>query len=200
MKRFLLLLALPLFLAACGAEPVWAPDDVVSRARYVSDDGPSITLFTVVRNTVGEGAHSGILINASQAVLWDPAGTWEYPTAPERNDLHYGITPAMRVFYIDYHVRPAYDMIEQRVPVSPEIAEMVFRRAQNYGAVNKAFCGTSVSAILRDVPGFESIPQSFFPNRIMTAFGKLPGVTQTIHRDGDPDIVSGVKMVKPPRY
>ena len=196
MRRLVIVLALPLFLAACGAEPVWAPDEAVARARYVSGEEPSITLFTVVRKRGGEGEHSGLMINGSQRVLFDPAGTWHHSTVPERNDLFYGITPRMRAFYIDYHARETYDVVEQRVPVSAEVAELAIRKAEAYGAVNKAFCGNSVSDILNGLPGFESIPRSFFPSKIMQKFGKLPGVTEKIHVDGDPDNNTGILLIQ----
>ncbi|MEZ5777618.1 MAG: hypothetical protein R3E44_04575 [Paracoccaceae bacterium] len=196
MRRLAFSLLVTLALAACGAEPVWAPDDAVARARYVSGQQPSITLFTVVRKTGGEGAHSGLMIDASQRVMFDPAGTWNHPQVPERNDLHYGITEQMRKFYIDYHARETYDVIEQKVMVSPAVAEAALRRAESYGAVNKAFCGNSVSDILQGVPGFESIPRTFFPNRIMRAFGALPGVTRKVHVDGDPDNNSGILLIQ----
>ncbi|MCB2137092.1 MAG: hypothetical protein KDE08_14295, partial [Rhodobacteraceae bacterium] len=179
-----------------GAEPVWAPDEAVARARYVSGEPPSITLYTVVRKNGGEGAHSGLMIDGSQRVMFDPAGTWHHPWVPERNDLHYGITEQMRKFYIDYHARETYDVIEHRISVSPEVAEAAIRRAEAYGAVNKAFCGNSVSDILRGLPGFESIPRTFFPKGIMRAFADLPGVTTKVHVDGDPDNNSGVLLVQ----
>lgn len=198
LRRSAICLALPLalLLAGCGAEPVWAPDDAVARARYVSGEQPSITLFTVVRKKGNEGAHSGLMIDGSQRVMFDPAGTWHHPTVPERNDLHYGITEQMRKFYIDYHARETFDVIEQKVYVPPAVAEAAIRRAESYGAVNKAFCGSSVSDILEGLPGFESIPKTFFPNRIMHAFGELPGVTTKLHHDGDPDNHSGVLLIQ----
>ncbi len=196
MRRVLTALAVPLFLASCGAESVWAPDEAVSRARFVTGEEPSITLFTVVRKRGGEGEHSGIMIDGSQRVLFDPAGTWHHSTVPERNDLFYGITPRMKAFYIDYHARETYDVIEQRVPVSAAVAELAIRRAEEYGAVNKAFCGNSVSSILRDLPGFESISHSFFPSKIMKEFAELPGVTQKMHVDGDPDNNHGVLLIQ----
>ena len=196
MRRLLIAILLPLFLAACGAEPVWAPDDAVARARYVSGEQPSITLFTVIRKRGGEGEHSGLMIDGSQRVLFDPAGTWHHSTAPERNDLFYGITPRMKAFYIDYHARETYDVVEQRVPVSAEVAEMAIRRAESYGAVNKAFCGASVSDILHGLPGFETMPRSFFPSKLMQKFGQLPGVTEKIHHDGDPDNNHGVLLIQ----
>lgn len=198
MRRLALSLTLPLalVLSGCGAEPVWAPDEAVARARYVSGDAPSITLFTVIRKRGNEGAHSGILIDGSQRVLFDPAGTWKHPTVPERNDLHFGITEQMRKFYIDYHARETFDVVEQKVYVSPEVAELAIRRAQEYGAVNKAFCSNSVSDILSGLPGFESIPHTFFPKRIMEAFAELPGVTTKLHEDGDPDDHSGILMIQ----
>ncbi|MGB7322690.1 MAG: hypothetical protein WBC95_14865, partial [Albidovulum sp.] len=154
------------------------------------------TLYTVVRKVGGEGAHSGLMINGSQRVMFDPAGTWHHPTVPERNDLHYGVTERMRKFYIDYHARETYDVIEHRVPVSAEVAEHAIRVAEAYGAVNKAFCGNSVSDILNDLPGFETVPHTFFPNKVMKAFAKLPGVTTKVHVDGDPDNNSGVLLIQ----
>lgn len=197
-RRLAIYLALPmvLMLAGCGAEPVWAPDEAVARARYASGDAPSITLYTVVRKKGNEGAHSGLMIDGSQRVMFDPAGTWNHPAVPERNDLHYGITEQMRKFYIDYHARETYDVVEQKVFVTPAVAEAAIRRAESYGAVNKAFCGSSVSDILEGLPGFESIPKTFFPNRIMNAFGELPGVTTKLHHDGDPDNHSGVLLIQ----
>lgn len=186
MRRLLIALVLPLFLANC-AEPVWAPDEAVARARYVSDEGPSITLFTVVRKLGGEGAHSGLMINGSQRVMFDPAGTWYHPTVAERNDLHYGITPRMKQFYIDYHARETYDVYEQRVPVSAAVAELAIQRAAANGAVGKALCGNAISDILRGIPGFEGVSKTFFPNKIMRAFAEIPGVVTVVHTDQDAD-------------
>jgi hypothetical protein len=186
---------LPLF-AACGADHVYAPDADVQRARYVSDEPPSITLFTVVRKSNGEGAHSGIMINGSQRIMLDPAGSWHHPSVPERNDVFFGITPRMKAFYIDYHARSTYDVIEQRVPVTAEVAEMAIRRALAQGSTPKAFCGTTTSSVLRGLPGFEGIPATMGPAKIMRAFDKLPGVTKKVNVDGDPDNNSGVLMIQ----
>ena len=108
-----------LSLSACGAPSVWASDKSVQEAAYVHDGPPMVTLFTVISKQSGNGAHSGLLINGSQRVMFDPAGTWQHPKLPERNDLHYGITPKMEAFYIDYHARETYDVIKQDIVVSP---------------------------------------------------------------------------------
>ena len=191
-----LTMPLALLLAGCGAESVVAPDEAVARARYVSGEPASITLYTVVRKNGGDGAHSGLLIDGSQRVMFDPAGTWHHPYVPERNDVHFGITEQMRKFYIDYHARETFDVVAQKVYVAPEVAEAAIRRAESYGAANKAFCGVSVSHILKGLPGFESIPQTFFPNKVMRAFGALPGVTMRVYHDGDPDNNHGVLMIQ----
>lgn len=195
MRRLVIALALPLFLANC-AEPVWAPDEEVARARYVSTEPPSITLFTVVRRLGDEGAHSGLMINGSQRVIFDPAGTWTHPEAAERNDLHYGMTPRMKQYYIDYHARETFDMYEQVVVVSPEVAELAIKRAAENGAVGKALCGNSISAILGDVPGFESVGKSYFPKAIMRDFAKLPGVVTYKYIDDDPTTTKPLVAVR----
>lgn len=185
-----------LTLAACAAEPVWAPDEQVAAARFVAEGPKSITLYTVVNNRSGSGAHSGLLINASERIMFDPAGTWHHPRIPERNDVHYGITDKMILFYIDYHARETFRVQEQTLVVSPEVAEMVAQRAKAYGAVPKAQCANSISSILRGVPGFESMPATFFPNKLHDAFAKLPGVTEREIRDEDADSNHGVLLVQ----
>lgn len=187
MRRLLLILALPSLLAACGAEPVWAPEEQVTRALYSTGETPSLTLYTVVRVLSGEGAHSGLMVDNSHRVIFDPAGTWMSRYAPERNDVHFGITDRLRDFYVDYHARETYYVVEQKIYVTPEQAEIAMRAVQSYGAVPKAFCGNSVSDVLRQVPGFEDIPRSFLPGKIMRAFGKKPGVIERIIRDDDSD-------------
>lgn len=198
MRRFYLCLVAILFLAACGgqAEPTWAPDADVARARYVSAEPPSITLFTVLSTKNGSGAHAGLLINGSQSVIFDPAGTWHHPRLPERNDVHFGMTPMMVDFYIDYHARESFDVIEQRVVVSPEVAELVMQRAMAYGAVPKAQCTLAVSSVLRGVPGFENLPGTWFPKNLMNAFGELPGVKTRKITDTDTNNNHGVLLVQ----
>jgi len=192
LRRLLAALALPFFLAACGAEPVWAPDEVVGRALHTTGDEPSLTLYTVIRVTGGEGAHSALLVDNDHRAIFDPAGTWWHRAAPERNDVHYGMTPQMLRFYIDYHARETYYVVEQRVPVSPEVAAMAMREIEAYGAVPKAMCAVSVSSILRKLPGFEDTPRTYFPANIMRDFARRPGVTERVIRDDDSDDNKGL--------
>ena len=196
MRRLLLVLAAALSLAGCAAQSEYAPDAAVAAAAYVDPGPPSITLFTVTSTRNGAGAHSGLLINASQRVMFDPAGTWQHPSVPERNDVHFGMTPKMVNFYIDYHARETYDVVEQTIVVTPEVAAIAMQRALAYGAVPKSQCAAATSSILRGVPGFESLPSTWFPKRLMLAFGKLPGVTARKISDDDADKNHGVLLVQ----
>lgn len=196
MHRLILCLVALLGLSACGAESIYAPQQAVDAARFVAEPPTSVTLFTVVNNRTGAGAHSGLLINASQQVMFDPAGTWHHPRLPERNDVHYGVTPKMVNFYIDYHARETYRVVEQTVVVAPGVAELVKQRAEAYGAVPKTQCSNSVSAILGGVPGFESIRSTLFPLRLSQSFGKLPGVISRTITDDDADKNHGVLLVQ----
>jgi len=184
MRSVLLGIGLCLALAGCGAEPVWAPDEAVEAAVYRNDEPASITLYTMVSNRSNEGAHSGLLINGSQRLMFDPAGSWYHRTVPERNDVHFGMTDRMLDFYIDYHARETFRVVEQTIEVSPEVAEQAIAAVQGYGAVPKAMCGVSTSRILSSLPGFESIGRRAYPGRIMARFAELPGVqTDVIYQD-----------------
>lgn len=187
MRKLLLACVLPALLAACGAEPKWAPDDEVAQAVYRHDGPSTITLFTVISNRSNEGAHSGLMINGSQRVMFDPAGTWWHRTIPERNDVHYGITPRVLAYYKDYHTRETYRTVVQTLEVSPEVAEAALREAQAYGAVPKAYCSQSVSTILSRLPGFGGFKTTFFPKKTMRQFAEIPGVTTETLYDDDSD-------------
>ena len=196
MKRLFFALFATLFLSACGAEPIWAPDEAVADARYEHVGPTSVTLYTVLSTRSGAGAHAGLLINGSERVLFYPAGTWRHPKLPERNDVHFGITPKMVDFYIDYHARETYDVVEQTIMVSPEVADLIMARAKAYGAVPKANCTIAISRVLDGVPGFESLPMTWFPKRMMEGFADLPGVQTRRITDDDADENHGVLLVQ----
>jgi len=185
--RGMIAFSLLLLLAACGADSKWAPDAAVTRAAYRTDAPPSISLITVVNNRSGEGGHSALLINASQRVIFDPAGTWWHPTVPERHDVLYGITPTMLKFYYDYHARKTYHIVVQTKTVSPEVAELALRRVEANGAVPKLFCANSTGHILRKIPGFERITPTFFPVGLERQFAKIAGVTTRKIYSDSPD-------------
>ena len=185
LRRTFIATGLTALVAGC-AETTWAPDEAVRAARFVSDEPPSITLFTVIGIPRGEGAHSALMINGSQRVIYDPAGSWQHPRVPERNDLLFGITDNMRRFYIDYHARETYWVAEDMVPVSREVADYAIQAAQSQGAAMKSFCANDTSAVLRRIPGFEAAPRSLSPLKLRDWFRTLPGVVSRQHRDGDP--------------
>lgn len=194
--KALALLALVALGACSTAEPIWAPDEAVTQARFVAEAPRSITLYTVISNRNDAGAHSGLLINASEQVLFDPAGSWAHPRVPERNDVHFGVTPRMVSYYIDYHARETFRVIEQKIIVSPEVAELVRQRALAYGAVPKAQCANSISSVLDGVPGFEGLQATWFPKKLSESFGTLPGVTSRTITDDDADSNHGVLILQ----
>lgn len=194
--KALALLALVALGACSTAEPSWAPDDAVAQARFVAEAPRTLTLYTVISNRNDSGAHSGLLINASEQVLFDPAGSWSHPQVPERNDVHFGVTPRMVAFYIDYHARETFRVVEQKITVSPEVAELVKQRALAYGAVPKAQCANSISSILAGVPGFEALEGTWFPKKLSESFGAVPGVSTRTITDDDADSNHGVLILQ----
>jgi hypothetical protein len=134
------------------------------------------------------------MINASQRVMFDPAGSWYHPRLPERNDVHFGLTDRMIAYYVDYHARETFRVVQQTVPVSPEVAERVLNNALAYGAVPPAQCTNSISRVLSDVPGFESLGSTWFPKQLSKDFALLPGVTEVVTTDADADDNHGVLL------
>ena len=186
MTRRAFVIGAPLALAACAAEPVWAPDTAVNAATYRSGGPSALTLFTVKNTGSGNGAHTALLIDASQQrVLFDPAGSFRADAVPERNDVLFGFSPAAEQAYISYHARTDYFVIVQKVTVAPAVAEQALQLALTNGAVPKANCTRATSAILRQLPGFENLGSTWFPNNLSDAFGALPGVQTRDVREQD---------------
>jgi hypothetical protein len=193
-SRLALALALCAGLCACGAPSVYAPDEAVRAATFVSEEPPSITLFTVISNRSNAGAHTGLLINGSQRVMFDPAGSWTHPRLPERNDVFFGVNDRMVNYFIDYHARETFRVMEQKVFVSPEVAQLVMTRALNYGPVPQAQCSRSTSSLLEGVPGFETVRSTWFPLKLSEQFAQLPGVQTRVITDADADDNHGVLL------
>ena len=169
------LLAL-LSLVACTADHKWASDAEVARAHYVDPNPPYITLFTSINTRTSAGVHSALLINGTERVLYDPAGSWELPAAPEREDLHYGMTPPVLASYADFQGTAPFQLVQQTIFVTPEVAEQIKQAAIAHGSANKAACTNAMGQILHTIPAFAALPSTLFPKKMSVAFGQLPGV------------------------
>lgn len=178
-----------LALAGCAAQSRMGPDatpEEVAAARYRHDGPPALTLYTMMNVRSNAGAHSSIMVNApSQRVIFDPAGSVRAKNVPERGDVLYGITPQVAEFYASAHARDNYYVRIQRIEVPPEVAEKALQIVQNYGAVSSAQCTVATSAVLRQLPGFESIGSTWFPNKLADRVAEIPGVTEKILREDD---------------
>ena len=178
MRHLILALCAATLLGGCAAERVWAPDEAVSRAAYRHDGPPRLTLFTMINNRTGAGAHTSLMVNGSQRVIFDPAGSFKHETLPERNDVVYGITPPVADVYTRYHARETYHVKVQELDVSPALAETALRAVQSYGAVPSAMCARSTSEVLASLPGFGNIKSTWYPVKLANQFGQIPGVRE----------------------
>ena len=188
MRLIFMLTAATLVLLGCeGADKTFAPNDVVARAAYSHGGQPSITLFTMVANETGSGGHTAVMINGSQRVLYDPAGSWRHPLVPEQGDVHFGFTEFMRKFYIDFHARVTYHVVIPELPVSLAQADAAIAAVRQQGAAPPAYCSRYTSTALGRVPGLEAIGPTWFPVALKDRFAEIPGVRTEIVYDDDPD-------------
>lgn len=184
MLRLVLVALTALALAGCEMYRPASPE-AIERARYVSDAPPSVTLMSMVKNSSGRSAHAGLLINGSQQVLYDPAGTFTHPDLPRRGDIHYGMTPRFVDYYERYHARFSHHVVAQTVPISRAAADQLIANAQAEGKVMKAHCALAVADVLRPVPPFQNVTRSYFPEYLREDFARMPGATTTIVSESD---------------
>lgn len=180
LARLLAVGLVALGLAGCVAESVWDSDEVVSRATYVPPGPSTITLITSINTHNNSGAHSGLLIDGAQRLLFDPAGSWHNPGVPERNDVLFGMSPGYLDAYLAFQSAGVFEVTMQTIEVSPAVAQQISQVVQSYGAVSPAQCSRSISSILGGIPGFEAIQTTYFPKALMEQVALLPGVTTRI--------------------
>ena len=103
-------LCLALTVSACSKPAAWASDEDLAKVQY-RDAGPTkLTLFTMINNRSGTGAHTSLMISASQRVIWDPAGSFYHPSIPERNDVLFGIKKGTKGkgYFTDAKFHPSF--------------------------------------------------------------------------------------------
>jgi hypothetical protein len=181
-------------LSGCAApqDPEATPQEIA--ARSYSAPGPkTITVITMINNQTGSGGHTALMINGSQKVIFDPAGSFRDPRVVERGDVIYGITPAWEQAYKAAHARSTYHVVLQEIAVSAEQAEAALGLAMSNGAVPKSYCAQSTTSLLRQVPGFDDITVTFFPKSLMEQIAARPGVqTERYYENDAGDILDGV--------
>ena len=201
--RGLALLALVASLSACSVRNPASDnstDVAVQAARYVHDGPKQLTLYTMISNESGSGAHTSLMINGSQRVAFDPAGSFRKEGAiVAKNDVVYGMTPYMVDQYTRFHARETYHVVVQSIDVSPQVAEMALRLAETLGPVTEAQCAKSTSALLKTLPGFEDAPQSYYPRKLMDYFA-AKGATYDRLFEYDDDDKSKVLAAFVPEY
>ena len=195
MIRHLTCLAALLLAAACAAPQNNADETTIRSVRYTDPGAPSLTLYTMVNNRTGSGGHSSLLISASERVIFDPAGSFEVDIVPERDDVLFGITPAVEAAYRSSHARSTFHVVSQKIPVTAQHAEMAYQLALKSGPVPGAFCANATSGLLKSLPGFESIQTTYYPTNLQDQVAQIPGVVTDKYYEGDSaDLQAGIAL------
>lgn len=198
MNRLFSAAAVLALLAACAADT--SPDSppaAVAAAAFRSAEPPSLTLFTMVNNRTGGGGHTALMVNGSQRVIFDPAGSFRDARVVERGDVLYGITPGWLQAYKSAHARVSHHVVSQTITVTPDQAEKALRIVQNHGGVAAAYCAQSTTGILAQLDGFEGINRTFYPVKVMEQFAQLPNVTTTkLYENDSGDVIDAVRATQ----
>lgn len=175
MKRLFLALAAVAVIAGCTRNPEFVPPAELATVASRNTGPTSLTLYTMVNRNTGAGGHTALQVNASERVLFDPAGSFEAQGVPRSGDVLYGFSPAVEQAYSGAHARTTHLVRKVNVPVSPEVAALAMQKVRSNGPVGAAHCAQSTSAILRTLPGFEGITQTYYPKQLEAQFISLTG-------------------------
>ncbi len=199
MKRLFIGLAVVGLVAACGVAD-HSPDstpEAVAAAAYHAPGPKSLTVFTMVNNRTGKGGHTSLMVKGSQTVIFDPAGSFRDTRMVERGDVLYGVSPRWVQAYKSAHARSTFHVVSQEIPVTDAQAEQALQLVMRNGAVPSAYCAKSTTGILRQVDGFGSIKQTFYPVKFMDQVATLPGVKTTrYYEDDEGDVIDAVRAAQ----
>ncbi|MEO0343842.1 MAG: hypothetical protein AAF198_10430 [Pseudomonadota bacterium] len=186
MRTLVLSLIAAFVLSGCfyGTKNVSDSAETVQAAAYQHDGPPTITLYTSINNTSGAGAHSALLVNGPERILYDPAGRFRHPDAPEQADVHFGITDRVLSYFYAHHALPTHHLRIRTLIVSPEVAKQVYHLARSEGRSVDAACTNHVSNVLMQIDGWD-ISRTIFPRNLDKQFATIPGVTTKEIRKGD---------------
>ncbi|MGV6850344.1 MAG: hypothetical protein ACWA5A_18375 [Marinibacterium sp.] len=185
MRLVWIVLALLPVVAGCTAIAPYAKDEVIAAVSY-RDNGPrEFKLMTVINVDSGSAAHSALLINGPERILFDPAGSFEYGPIPERNDVLFGISPQNEFIYKTSHASEKRYIQIQTVPLSEEQGQAAYQAALNWGASPAAHCTQATSGVIRSIPGFERINRTWYPRKLADQLSTLPNVTEELYYEGD---------------
>ena len=179
------LLGVSLFITGCAGNSGSALPEEISAAAAHLPAPSSISVITMVNAKSEFGEHSALLINGSQQIIYDPAGTFRHSQLPRRDDVVYGITPRYADYYNSYHARFGYYVKVQTLEISRAQADAMIAAAQARGHVPKLFCATAISDVLNDFPQFADIPVTFFPGAIMKRVAQIDAINTVIIREDD---------------
>lgn len=195
MQRLIGCLLAAALIAGCSVDnSPDSPPERVAASAFRSSEPPSLTLFTMVNNRTGSGGHSALMVNGSERVIFDPAGSFRDPRLAERGDVLYGITPGWLQAYKSAHARAAFHVVSQEIPVTAAQAERALRLVRANGPVGGAFCAQATTGILAQIGGFEDISRTFFPVNLMEQIETLPNVTTTkLYENDSGDVIDAVR-------
>lgn len=174
-----------LFVGGCASNSGTAPAEEISAAQFTNPAPASVSLLTMVNDRSGGGEHSALLINGSQQVIYDPAGTFRHSQLPRRDDMVYGITPQFASYYNSYHARFGYYVQVQTLDISREQADQMIAASQARGHVGKLFCANAISDVLNDFSQFSEVRDTFFPGAIMKRVAAIEEIDTVIVREDD---------------
>ena len=189
-------LGLCVILAGCADPPniPYASDERIKASAYREPGPATLTVITMINNRSGNGGHSALMINGSQRVIFDPAGSFENVRVPEQEDVLYGVSPAVLAGYKSAHARSTYHVVLQTVEVTPEQAEIALQLAEANGPVARAFCTSATTGLLRQVPGFADVNQTFFPSNLMEQMAaRADVVEERYYEDDEGTIIDGIE-------
>ncbi|WP_428926497.1 hypothetical protein [Marinibacterium sp. SX1] len=185
MRNLLCCAAMLAALTACTALAPYASDEDIAAVAFRGDGPKSVKLMTVINSSSGSGAHSALLIDGPQRVIFDPAGSFEYGLIPERNDVLFGISPRFEQAYKSSHASEKRYIQIQTIPLTDAQAAAAYQAAVNWGASPAAHCTSATSGVLKSIPGLESIQSTWYPRKLAEQVARLPGVTEEIYSEGD---------------
>ncbi len=148
-----------------------------AETSYLPVNAPPSTTLVLAEHKGGSGAvHAALIVTGSERLIYDPSGSFTHPDTRRYGDVVYGASDDIVELFALHNADKNHDAVMRTIALQPEEAETMLDAARTHGGAMPGFCAKSVASVLRSVPRFASMRDTFWPSNVQQDFESIAPV------------------------
>ncbi len=168
-------------LAGCaGIDPTTDAEfikELRAETSYLPVNAPPSTTLVLAEHKGGSGAvHAALIVTGSERLIYDPSGSFTHPDTRRYGDVVYGASDEIVELFALHNADRNHDAVMRTIALESDEAEILLNSARTHGGAMPGFCAKSVASVLRSVPRFASMRDTFWPSNVQQDFENVSPV------------------------